>query len=511
MYKGILCLFIFLAIFSWCSICSCEELWERVSGITASELKELAVDIYNDGVIYTASDKALYKSSDHGKNWKQVFMAKGEYGVINFIAVSGKAVFICTQNGLYSSKDGESNWRKVFKGIGENENNISHLAFLNDKAYLATKAGLFESKDNCNTWQRAQGEAGSLSIRWIEPVNEQMFLASEKGVYRVSNAGWERVFVTRSEEKDEYDTSAEDEPMQAVKPVYSILAHKNKIYLGTGDGVFVSEDNGSSWNQLSQEGLVSKNTRRLLFFNNDLYTATDEGVFVFINEGKIWKALYKGINTKYVYAIASGRKDDIWLTASNGLYRTNAMQIALFIKKDDIEYKKEDVLAKFNAEPSIRDVQVSAIDYAEVNPDKITQWREQAKKKALLPNVSVGVDRYVTDLYHWDTGSTTTTDALIKGDDTVSWDITMTWDMGEFIWNDDQTSIDTRSKLMVQLRDEIMDEVTRTYFERRRLQAELLTNPPKDLERRIEKDLRLQELTADLDALTGGYFCRHLK
>ena len=59
---------------------------------------------------------------------------------------------------------------------------------------------------------------------------------------------------------------------------------------------------------------------------------------------------------------------------------------------------------------------------------------------------------------------------------------------------------------MVQLRDDIMNEITRTYFERRRLQIETYLSPPRDIKQILEKDLRIQELTADLDALTGGYF-----
>ena len=174
-----------------------------------------------------------------------------------------------------------------------------------------------------------------------------------------------------------------------------------------------------------------------------------------------------------------------------------------------LETQTQDILKRFETEPSISDVQEAAIKYAEVHPDKIKAWRESANKKALLPNVSVGLDRYVIDYWHWDSG--TSPDTLQKGKDAVGWDVTMTWDMGELIWNNDQTSIDTRSKLMVELRDDIMNEVTRTYFERRRLQIEMLTSPPQDLKISLEKELRLQELTADIDALTGGYFSGQLE
>ncbi len=67
-----------------------------------------------------------------------------------------------------------------------------------------------------------------------------------------------------------------------------------------------------------------------------------------------------------------------------------------------------------------------------------------------------------------------------------------------------------QSELMVQLRDDILDEVTSYYYERRRLQIELLEAPPNDTRSRIKKELRVQELSANLDALTGGYFSRQL-
>ena len=71
-------------------------------------------------------------------------------------------------------------------------------------------------------------------------------------------------------------------------------------------------------------------------------------------------------------------------------------------------------------------------------------------------------------------------------------------------WNNAQTTIDIRSKLMVQLRNDIVNEVTRVYFERRRLQIELLREPPESEAKLIETELRVRELTANIDGLTGG-------
>ena len=213
--------------------------------------------------------------------------------------------------------------------------------------------------------------------------------------------------------------------------------------------------------------------------------------------------------TKEANSMAIDSDGNIWVATKKGLYERRQNTIAKFALDSNLENQKMDILKKFENEPSISDVQEAAVKYAEVHPDKIKTWRDSAKKQALLPNVSVGLDRYVTDYWHWDSG--TNPDTLQKGKDAVSWDVSMTWNMGELIWNSDQTSIDTRSKLMVELRDDIMNEVTRTYFERRRLQIDLLASPPKDLKLSLEKELRLQELTADIDALTGSYFSGHLK
>ena len=64
---------------------------------------------------------------------------------------------------------------------------------------------------------------------------------------------------------------------------------------------------------------------------------------------------------------------------------------------------------------------------------------------------------------------------------------------------------------MVELRNDILSEATRIYFERRKLQVEMMSfeqDAPRD---GFDKKLRLMELTALLDRLTGGRFSNVLK
>ena len=167
----------------------------------------------------------------------------------------------------------------------------------------------------------------------------------------------------------------------------------------------------------------------------------------------------------------------------------------------------------FNNEPSIHEIQQQAIKYAEVSPEKIERMRDAAKNKAWLPRLSVGADRNVTDLWHWEGGSTTKVDDdfLRKGRDAIEWDLTLNWDFGELVWNDDQTTIDARSRLMVCLRNNILEEVNSLYFKRRKLQLQMLSDSPQTKEDKLLNQLRLDELTANIDAFTGGYLSKEIK
>jgi len=502
MKNRIILFLVAIAVFSLVENVSAYEAWKFVSGIKEADMKELAIDPYNEGVFYAASIKRLYRSEDKGETWRVVFSARGDGNVINFINVSGQGVFVCTEKGVFKSPNGKSGWKRMFKGVGIEENNALHInIFQGGEIYLGTKGGLFFSSDNGATWKKDSGEAGNISITWIAFREEDIFLASDRGLYKSSDSGWRRVFVTSREESD-FDSSQTDESTSAVKPVNSMIVNNETLYLATDSGIFISEDKGYNWKRFSSEGLLSQRVKRLLFKDN-FYAATDEGVFVFGDKDKMWRALYTGMTADKIESMSADKEGVIWVATDKGLYKSG-MKSRSLSTLTRVSLEEENVLELFDYEPSITDVQNAAIEYAEVHPDKIKEWRGAAGKKALLPSVSVGLDRYVVDYYHWDAGQNP--DEFQKGDDIIAWDVTVTWKLDELIWNDDQTSIDTRSRLMVQLRDDILDEVTRTYFERRRLQIEMHLSSPSDVKERIEKELRMQELTADLDALTGGYF-----
>ena len=63
----------------------------------------------------------------------------------------------------------------------------------------------------------------------------------------------------------------------------------------------------------------------------------------------------------------------------------------------------------------------------------------------------------------------------------------------------------------MELRDDIMDQVNKLYFERLRVKSELDNLGIEDKNKRFDKQLRLEELTASLDSLTAGYYSEQLQ
>lgn len=171
------------------------------------------------------------------------------------------------------------------------------------------------------------------------------------------------------------------------------------------------------------------------------------------------------------------------------------------------------VLEAFGHEPTIREVQEAAVLYARAHPDAIDSMRWRVRTNALLPEfqtwVVADLDRDVRTRTNLDAA-----DAVIQTtDDDNSLRLTAraTWDLDRVVFDRNELGVWRESMRMANLRDRVVDEVTRRYYERRRLQVDLELSPPTELADRVRKDLRIQELTADLDALTGGWFSSELE
>jgi len=498
------------------NICQAAQQWEyKGSGAQDADLKLVAVSPTVSNRVYIAGSRYCLKSEDGGSSWKTIFGLRGQK-TINFMAVSKtkqEIIYVATDDGLYASDTFGLRWKKLFTGISDELKNVTCVLPADaGVVYISTDNGVFITEDGGKLWRGISKTLSSKRIRYITQDlfnSDVLFAATDAGIEKSSDKGlnWNRVYTIIDHQNDEGysdETNETDNDQTVINVISQHPVDRNTIYAGTNQGVLISKNRGQTWGWMSSYGLVNENIKHLLVTNadngrTDIYAATPGGAYCYDGSRQIWMELYEGLPEKDVRFLAmSDNPGDIWVATKKGAFKTETLHNKV-ASQDTKKKPKQDLSLLFKGEPTIRQVQAAAIKYAEVHPNKIRNWRRQASVKALLPEFSLDYDKTV----NYDSGS----DAYYIGP--RDWGFGFSWDVSELIYNDDQTGIDVRSKLMVQLRDDVLDEVTRLYFERRRLMAELYFSPPQDTKTKFEKELRLQELTAGIDGLTGGYFSRY--
>jgi hypothetical protein len=382
--------------------------------------------------------------------WKQVLYGKK----VQTLSSNGNITFVGTDDGLYLMN--EEGIRKIAEG------SVRSIFIHEDSLFYGGEYGLFESKDGGKSWERVfQGEVLDIAF------SDRLVIAAKSGCFR-QDEGWKRIFFISYSDDEEDKEDKEETCLQ-------VTCDKEKIFFSVGERLFVTEDGGVHWDRVQ---VPLSPIKQLILSSDSLYIAQEEGVYRLTKEGllRLSGLTYRVIDVSL--------HSSLLVATKGGIFELEA-------ESDTKEVSMPD-------EPDYFEVQQMAIRYAEVSPEKIAKWRRSAKCRALLPDFSLSYSNTIN--------YSVTKNYVVGPKD---WSLSFSWDLGDLIYSSGQTTIDNRSKLMVDLRNDILDEVNRIYFERKRLLAELPDE--KDSSKKLTKELLIEELTARLDGFTGGGFSRARK
>ncbi|NEU08387.1 exo-alpha-sialidase [Flavihumibacter sp. R14] len=140
------------------------------------------------GAVLLGSNNALYKSTDKGKNWKQV---QNEGWVANFVESEG--VLIATgKNGIMRSTDNGEHWQWVISegGVGIAIERIQGgFAAISYNAETHSRR-IRISLDSGKTWQAIDdGLRPSLSVSSIKQMGKYLIIGHPDGIFRSSDMG----------------------------------------------------------------------------------------------------------------------------------------------------------------------------------------------------------------------------------------------------------------------------------------------------------------------------------
>ena len=432
-------------------------------------------------------------------------------------------LYVATDEGLYSNEQGKG-FQKIFQASDRLKRQCLSISSADGILFLGTRKGLLTKEEDSDHWQSVSGKLADTPIFLLASFGNVIYVTTDKSLYRYdpSSNSYKKIFSTGiTNWQEEAEEEASEESTDTNGEILDVdVVSADAIYVTTKRGIFYTSNGAITWGHWPGEGLPQDQLTALIVdqkpssLETILWVATSKGVYRY---GKTrWEQIYQGLETNQVFDLVKDEGGNLYAATSRGIFilpseqaLPGAMAVAAqsFSNGSKVMFSNyDDIQRHFQNEPTIREVQEMAVDYADVHPDKIKRWHRQARMRAFVPTLSAGLDRSAADLTHWDTGPNP--DVLSKGKDFLDWDVGLSWDFGDLVWSTDQTSIDSRSKLMVELREEVLDQVTRVYFERRRLQVELLNQSDAPVDSMIDSQMRLAELTAVLDAFTGGGFSK---
>ncbi|MBN1353120.1 MAG: hypothetical protein JW994_00425, partial [Candidatus Omnitrophica bacterium] len=436
------CIFVFLFFVCLSGKCFSASDWRDVTNNLAGgefySIKEGPAGNF----LYVGTSYGLYKVGERRKEWEGVFLCKGKDKGVYGICLSGKnEIYIGTGSGLYKSVDRAASWRRIFK-IREPGNRCTSVEFLphKNRIYLGTLKGLFWTEDGGKAWHRKTGIMGNCEIKSITTDIRQgsssIFIICGNGLYKTgeSTTGYEKIFGFRYGEENSSDDESEDTGDYAESESTFLLNEvifKNGIlYLCTSKGLYISDSSGETWRRFNDAGLTKAEVKcvypeKKIGCIGSIFAAAEKGVFIY-REGKYaWEEIDTGMdswNIKKLLADAS--HDYIYVLCKNKIYKMNIRDL------EDVagDLPNKDISSVFGHEPTVDEVRTMALAYAEVQPDKIERWRRQAKLKAILPKVVIGVDCSRSDTYEIYTSSSQSYWLYGPRDKTEGWDLSLSWD-----------------------------------------------------------------------------------
>jgi photosystem II stability/assembly factor-like uncharacterized protein len=258
---------------------------------------------FPDGITFENS-AGIYKSIDAGATWKKVLATSASCRAVRIHPDDHNIVFAADLvDGLQMSTDGGATWKSLNTGLDTTV--LTSCAVGGDKLYVGTQgcgvySGDFNIDTNSLTWQPNRSNKPvptvyNLKIQVDSTNSNNIYITSYPGGMFTSTDGG-RTFKDRNAITP---SAVVEYPLQ--EGYYALAINPNdpdNMWIGTwGKGIYKSYD-GMVLNV--PVGLFGKHIRQVVIDPADpdtIYVATKEGVFVTRDEGRTWEDMNEGLQT----------------------------------------------------------------------------------------------------------------------------------------------------------------------------------------------------------------------
>jgi hypothetical protein len=306
---------------------------------------------YGDS-IFAGTGSGVQISADSGMTWSIIGLEEKN---VTSLLTNGTWILAGTSaNGIYMSDDKGATWKPSDTGI--TDSCITSLILHGTDIFAGTfSGGVFVSTNDALNWELAgSGFPDGSYIRCLASYNNNIFAGtSSTGIFITSNNGalWTHSGTGLGEPADVNSLAVKGDNLIAgtslsgiftsgnygtdwnlsdiAHGIYTFVEEGNTIYAGTTNGLYQSDDDGTSW---EQAGLPGTWITAVAIADNTIFVGTEQGVFLSENNGINWTEANNGIpDHTHIYSLAvketclfAGSFDSgIYLSTDYGLSWTN--------------------------------------------------------------------------------------------------------------------------------------------------------------------------------------------
>jgi hypothetical protein len=435
--------------------------------------------LHHAGSIFLGTDTGLYhRAPDDPRGWSLVLAAEP----ILDLASQGDEVFAATEHGLYVWNDARASAQRVVLAAGDAARGLA----VDDSGtvWVATDAGLFERAPGAREFTR-EASLPPGEVAAVASAGDEVWAGLANALY-AGGAG--RGFRQR---------------LAGLDPGWWELRGAARVagvtLLGVAAGVWRLDGKTSR-----QIDLGGGEVFQIAAAGNRLFVASERGLYSYpVVE------LGSGAGKQSLSVEALGLSIDggrVWVATDRGLASLGLDAGAPSAPLPPLD--REAHAARVAA------LQRAVLAYQELAPARTSEIESRARWKGLYPELraTAGFDR--DGEWNGEHNTTFTSGAFhnladLHHDNHHGYDaaVTLVWELSDFVAPDDPLAVSRERRLVVSLRDQVLERVNHLYFQRLRVLGQLADLAADDA-KRAELELTAAEIAAQLDAWSGGMFSR---